>query len=85
MADMTQAVKVETSVEIDWAELGRIFAEQLSTDQAAFLIGFYEGVSDMQLAYIGSEKAFDGFDSRHDVSVVISNLGWQIEHGGKPA
>ncbi|WP_336642828.1 hypothetical protein [Microbacterium sp. MMO-113] len=75
MSDMDQAVSVTTSVDIDWEELGRVFADQVSTDQARFFIGFYEAVVDEQLIFIADEKAFDLHDIRHDVSVLISNLG----------
>ncbi len=81
MTDVTQAISVETTVEIDWAELGRIFAEQASPDQAKFLLGFYEVVSDAQLAYIGSETAFDGV--RSDVSGVLENLSYFISSQGE--
>lgn len=59
MTDIDQAISVTTSVDIDWEELGRVCAEGYSTDQAKFFIGFYEAVNDMQLAFIGAEKAFD--------------------------
>lgn len=59
MSDIDQAISVTTTIDIDWEELGRICAERGSTEQAKFFIGFYEGVSDMQIAFIGSEKAFD--------------------------
>lgn len=53
-------VRVDLRVELDWALLGRRFADLDSTDQAAFLVGVESGFQmlgvvdgGMQLAYIG--------------------------------
>jgi len=80
MSNIETAITV-ARLDIDWAELGRVFAEQSSSDQAAFLVGFYENVVDMQLAYIGSEPIF-GNAGRDDVSDVIYNLAGLIRHSG---
>lgn len=57
--DMSQAVHVETWVEIDWSELGRVFGASLSTDQASFLVGMAESLSEAQIPYISSEPILD--------------------------
>lgn len=81
MSDMSQAVSVSTEVEIDWAELGRVFADQSSPKQAEFIVGFYEAVADMQLAYIGAEKIFDG--EREPIAQVVESLGYFIREGAR--
>lgn len=72
MSDKAQAIQVSTDIEIDWAQLGRVFADEPSSHQAAFIMGFYEGVIDMQLAYIGAEPIF--VDDREDVANLITAL-----------
>ncbi|MEV5068917.1 hypothetical protein MRBLMI12_000473 [Microbacterium sp. LMI12-1-1.1] len=72
MTDKSQAIQVTTEVEVDWAELGRIFADESSPKQAEFLMGFYEAVQDSQLAFIGAEKIFNG--DRADVARVVEDL-----------
>ncbi|QNJ55507.1 hypothetical protein SEA_PHINKY_15 [Microbacterium phage Phinky] len=74
-----QAVEVSVTV-VDWTDLGRFFAEQSSTDQANFLLGFYEGVADAQLVYIGQESGFDA--EREDVASVLHLLATYIETRG---
>lgn len=80
MSNIDQAIQVETTVEIDWAELGRVFADQSSDAQAKFFMGFYEGVTDEQVAYIGADKIFDG--NRSYVSGVFENLSYFISARG---
>jgi len=83
---MDQAVKVTPSIEIDWSALGRVFADQKSDDQAAFILGFFERVENLQLAFIGSDAQFDTHASlRLEVSDVLDNLAYQIRGGEKPA
>ena len=77
MSDIDVAIDVTTSVDINWGELGRVFADQSSPDQAAFILGFYEAVVDTQLAFIGSERIFDEAD-RADVAQFVDNLAYFI-------
>ncbi|QQO39191.1 hypothetical protein SEA_RUDY_9 [Microbacterium phage Rudy] len=79
MIDIDQAIEVKVSVS-DWSDLGRLLAEQVSSDQAEFLLGFYEGIADAQLIYIGQEKGFDA--ERTDVASVLHLLATYIETGG---
>lgn len=79
MIDIDQAIEVKVSV-TDWSDLGRLLAEQTSTDQADFLLGFYEGVADAQLLYISQESAFDA--EREDVASVLHLLATYIETRG---
>lgn len=79
MSDMSQAVQVETTIEIDWAELGRVLADERSDRQAEFLTGFYEAVADTQLAFIGAERVYG--DEREDIARVLSDLAQHIAEG----
>lgn len=79
MTDIEQAIEVKLSV-TDWSDLGRLLAEQTSTDQAEFLLGFYEEIADAQLIYIGQEKGFDA--ERADVASVFQLLATYIETAG---
>lgn len=81
MSDLNEAISVDVTPTIDWAELGRYFGEHVaSPEQAAFFLGFYESVVDMQLAYIGSEAAFASAD-RADVRQVLIDLAEHIGGG----
>ncbi|QUE25308.1 hypothetical protein SEA_FIZZLES_11 [Microbacterium phage Fizzles] len=80
MTDKSQAIQVSVDLEIDWAELGRVFAEETSARQAEFILGFYEAVADAQLIYIGQERIFDG--ERDDVASVMQLLATYIETAG---
>lgn len=81
MSDINQAIQVTTSVDLDWAELGHVFADESSPYQAAFLMGFYEAISDMQLQFIGVDTIFDG--DREDVARVLGDLAEAIRGGGR--
>lgn len=81
MSDIGQAIQVTPNIDIDWAELGRVLAEEASQRQAEFLMGFYEAVADVQLAYIGDEAIY-GRD-RSDVAQVFENLAFFIRDGGQ--
>lgn len=76
---LQHAVTVDTTVTIDWAELGRAFAGELSPHQAEFLTAFYENVNDVQLAYIGSEGIFGDGDARHEIGQLFKDLGSFIQ------
>jgi hypothetical protein len=81
MTSLDDAVTVSTSLDIEWAELGRYFGEQLaSPQQAEFLMGVYESIADMQLAYIGSEPIFR--PDRREVAQVFEDLAAHIRGDG---
>lgn len=81
MTDITDAVIVETTPVIDYAELGRYVASKVPSDeQAQFFIGFYEEVLDLQLAHIGAEAIFDGH--RPHVAEVYAALASFISQEG---
>lgn len=78
--DIDDAVTVNSSAEIDWAELGRYFGQELgSPQQAEFLMGFYESVADLQLAFIGAQAIFRPLN--HEVAQVIEDLAAHIRDG----
>lgn len=79
MTDAAQAIKVTTDIEINWNELGRVFADEVSDKQAEFFVGFYEAVADMQLAYIGSWWQFDDNPQlRRDLADMLVELATHI-------
>lgn len=75
------ADEVDLTITIDAAALGRHIAEMGSPEQAQIILGFFEQVDDAQLAYIGSERAFDNAD-RTDVATVLRTLADFIESPG---
>lgn len=79
MNEIEKAIQVTTEVEIDWAELGRVFADQSSPKQAEFIVGFYEAVFDAQLAFIGSESVYG--QERWEIAALVENLAYFIREG----
>lgn len=72
------ADEVDLTITIDAAALGRHIAEMSSPEQAQIILGFFQRVEDDQLAYIGSEPAFDNAN-RDDVAAVLRTLADFIE------
>lgn len=70
--------EAEVSLTIEPSDLGRALARYSSPEQAGVILGFYEDINDMQLAYIGSEPAFDNA-GRADVAAVLRTLADFIE------
>lgn len=70
---LKEAIEVDAHLEVDWEKLGRVFADEYSNNQAKFLLGFYEQVEDLQLAFIGSEKEIPEH-ARADLADVLRRL-----------
>jgi hypothetical protein len=71
---------LDVTIAIDPADLGRYVAKLGSPEQAEFILGFYEEIVSMQMAYIGTEPIFDTSGTRADVASVIKDLAEFISH-----
>jgi hypothetical protein len=79
-----RATEIE-SVPVDHDEVARLLAAADSTTQAEFFLAFWEEVSDMQILYIGDERAFGSRNesTRAEVADVFMSLAEAIRTGGK--
>lgn len=80
MSDIEQAIGVHVDVTIDWAELGLIFADEGSPEQADFLLSFARATPVMQLPYIAAEILDPAKSSEADAARVAQVLRDLAEH-----